>query len=544
MNGIKEAITKLLRGPRISRLLERFGIDPKRYWLLTDLFAELSERGEMLDELGRNGVALETVVKLYFGLSALFAVPFALAQPAPTTYLTAFLAFTAFLLLSILLAETGNSLVNPTEGLVLAHQPVNGATYTAAKLSHLLRIVLYLVPGLNAAPAFAGLILKTSGWSYPVLHLAAAFTVGLVAALLCCAFFGWLVRFVPVRRLKAAGQFAGTVPFLAMMWMQQIRTLLAHLDIRTWLPAQPAVRWSVGVVIAAGVVAVVALGIRSLSADYLIRVSGMVHGGASAASSARRSRIGALVRRFFGGQAGVAGFAYVSRMMLRDWQFRRQVVPMLVPALAGLGSMFASGWPADPFSGRFAPIHLLPHILGVLLLFVCILLPYGNDYRGAWIFLLAPSRAFEGFARGIYASLWIEVVVIPHLILLPLVAWPWGMRHTVLFVAYSIVIASSYLALGLRLIREIPFSKQADATRTAFMLPAMIMGGAGVAIAVGLQYFLVFRSAAVVALTIVALGIAAYVMTRASMGALAASLRYHLGRVSAETGTLYTEVEV
>jgi hypothetical protein len=29
----------------------------------------------------------------------------------------------------------------------LAHQPIEGATYTAAKLTHLLRILLHLVPG-------------------------------------------------------------------------------------------------------------------------------------------------------------------------------------------------------------------------------------------------------------------------------------------------------------------------------------------------------------------------------------------------------------
>ena len=68
--------------------------------------------------------------------------------------------------------ETGNSLVNPVEAAVLAHQPISGATYTAAKLTHLITVVLYLVAGLNVAPALAGLTLKGAPWFYPLAHMA------------------------------------------------------------------------------------------------------------------------------------------------------------------------------------------------------------------------------------------------------------------------------------------------------------------------------------------------------------------------------------
>jgi hypothetical protein len=359
MNTITEAITRRLRGPRASRLLEIGGIDPKRYWLLMDLFDELSERGEMLDQLGRNGVALRSAAWLYFAVSGLLSLLLVTTRTDLAEYSSTFLVFTAFVLLSVLLSETGNSLVNPVEGLVLAHQPINGATYTAAKLTHLARIILYLVPGLNAVPALAGLMLKEARWSFPFLHLLAATAVGTVAALLCCALFGWLIRFIPVRRLKAAGQLAGTLPFIAVPWMSNVQDLLARSHPRRWLPAQAPAR--VGVVVALGSLAltIVVLGIRSLSADYLIRVSSMVRGGSAAGATARKSRMGGIVARFFGGQASRAGFAFVSRMMLRDWQFRRQMVPLLILPLVGLAPLYASSWRADPFSGRFTPIHLL-----------------------------------------------------------------------------------------------------------------------------------------------------------------------------------------
>jgi hypothetical protein len=544
MNAIKEAIARLLRGPHVSRLLQALGIDPKRYWLLMDLFDLLSERGEMLDQLGRSGIALKVAAWLYFGLSCLISLLLVSTRATLAVYISIFLVFTAFILLSILLNETANSLVNPVEGMVLAHQPINGATYTAAKLTHLARIVLYFVLGLNTVPALAGLLLNGSSWRYPFIHLLAAATVGSVMALLCCALFGWLIRFVPVRRLKAAGQLAATLPFLGMTWMSSLQKMVAHAHIGRWLPAQAGARWGLGAAIGAIAIAAVVLGIRSLSADYLIRVSSMVRGGAAAGARSRRSPTGGLVARFFGGQSSRAGFAFVSRMILRDWQFRRQMIPLLILPVVGLASMFASNWRADPFAGRFTPLHVLPHMFGTLLFFTCIFLPYGSDYKGAWIFLLAPARAFAGFARGVYALLWIEIVVIPHLFVLFFLAWFWGIWHAGLFVAYSLSVASLYLALELRLIEGPPFCQQADTSRGAVMLPMMIGGGIVAAIAVGLQYLLVFRSPAIVIITTAVIAIAAWFLTRSSLGAFEVSIRYHLGMLSAESGTLYQEIAV
>jgi hypothetical protein len=502
-----------------------------------DLFHQLSERGEMTDQLGRNALALKRVGIVYSLVSAFMAIMLAASQPAVAFYLASFLVLTAFLLVSVLVSEAGNSLINPQEAMVLAHQPINGATYTAAKLSHLLQIVLYLVAALDAIPAFAGLVLKGSAWYYPILHLAAALTVGLVAALLCCALFGWLIRFVPVRRLKAAGQLVGTLPLMGMMWGQELWRRLVKLQPPAWLPASPGLYRGLEVVMCAVTIAAVALGIRSLSADYLIRVSGMTRGGATAGSRTRRSLLATIVRRFFGGQPALAGFAFVSKMMLRDWQFRRQMFPMSFFALIGLAPALWGGWPTDPFSAdRFSSMHLLPHVLGSLLFFICGLLPYGNDYKGGWIFLSVPPRAIDRFVRGIFAVLWIDVVVIPNLIALPLFAWRWGIWHAGLFIAYSVSAASVYLGLELRLVESVPFSQQMDTSGQAMMLPLMIGGGIVGAIAVSLQYFLIFRSPVIVAVTTVGLAFIAYLAVRASLGASAASVRYNLGVASGESG--------
>ena len=228
--------------------------------------------------------------------------------------------------------------------------------------------------------------------------------------------------------------------------------------------------------------------------------------------------------------------------MLRDWQFRRQIIPALIPLIIALAPVVGAGWKVDPFLGQFTPIHFVPHVFGILLFFVCNLLAYSSDHKGAWIFLLVPGPAIGRFARGVYSLLWTQVILIPHLILLPLLAWSWGVLHSMLFGAYSIVVASFYLALELRLIDGAPFSKPVDPMRGAVQLPLMIMGGISIAIAVGVQYILLFRSPVAVMMVALAAGIAAFFLTRSSLSAFEASIRYNLGLMSAESGTLYQEV--
>lgn len=526
----------------VDPVLRRLGIDPARYWLLTGLFAKLSERREVLTQLGRDGMALKTFALMYFVFVGFVSIMLAVKQMPVGAYFWTFLGITGFVMLMLLFSETGNSLVNPEEGLVLAHQPIDGATYTAAKLSHLGRIVLYMVPGINGLPAVAGVFLKGAPWFYPLAHMAAAFTLGVVVALLCCAVYGWLIRFVPARRLKAAGQVAEMLPWAALFFMQQLREWLAHVDFARRAPWLIEYRGYAMAAVAIAAVAVVVLGIRSLSGDYLVRVSAIARGGSARKSRARRSRLGEAVTRLFGGQPARAGFDFAGRMMLRDWQFRRQALPTLfmvfVPALSTFRLLHI-----DPFSERFSGAHLLPHVVGFVLFWVCILMPYGSDYKGARVFLSAPAGAFGGFARGVFALLWLKAVIVPHLAIAPVLVWLWGIRDAALFTAYSLALASLYLAVVLRLIDGFPFGRQPDTTKAPFT-PMMFFGGAAVGgIVVAVQHFLLFRSPALVLLATAAVAPAAWFTARHSLGALEVAMRYHLGLLSGESKVLYTEVD-
>jgi hypothetical protein len=458
----------------------------------------------------------------------------------PQTYFLIFMALSGFLLLTTLLAETNNSLMNPVEGLVLAHQPINGATYTSAKLTHILRVLLYLVPALNLIPACAGLLLPGAPWYYPLLHLTAGFAAGLVMALFCCALFGWLIRFVPPARLKAVGFAAEMSSWLLYVGFQFVPRLHLKLRVPHWLPVRPGPRAALAAALGAISLGIVALGLRALSGDYLVRVAAIAHAGSARKIRVHRSYLGAWAARLCGGPAARAGFEFVSRMMLRDWQFRRQMIN-LIPLTAILLAAVWDGRRTSPFSAQFTAAHLLPHAFGIAFFLVCIAMPFGNDYKGAWLFLLAPAGAFRGVARGVYARL-LTLVLIPHLVLLPVLAWHWGARDATLFLAYSAAVSAVYLALELRRIEGMPFSRQPEGANSTDMLGLLMVGGLAMAIAVALQYFLIFRSRLVVLSVTAALCVAAWLLTRSSLAALEVAIRFHLGLLSNESKGIYTEV--
>ena len=538
---MKQQLRALLRGPAAARQLQRLGIAPKPFWLLVDLFGKLSQRREMLNQLGRDRATLRVVSVLYTVIMGAMGLGFAVAQFPATTYLSIFLGMTGLLMFSILIPETSNSLINPAEGLILAHQPIDGATYTAAKLTHLLRIILYLVPIPNLLPAFTGLALKSAHWYYPLEHLAAAIALGIFLGLFCCALFGWLLRFVPASRLKSAGQIAEMLPMLAFFTFRFARLGAIHM---------PAVLLSLGwPLAAAGAVlsaGIVVMGLRSLSGDYLVRVASIASGGSHGSGGviAPPRRAGkAWLSRLLGGQKARGGFSYLRVMMLRDLQFRRMMLQML-PSLVMLAAVIPSGLKISPFSGAFSPLHFLPHLFGFFLLTACYSMPHGSFYKGAWVFLTVPSGVFAPFARGIYSCLWLCGVGVPHLLCFFVLAWKWTLPDAVIFTAFSMAVSSFYLGLELRLIESVPFSKPPRTSRAAIAFPVMVFGFVLAAIFVALQYFLIFHSMTTAIATTLVLALATYFVTGASLKSFAGAMQFNLALDSGEATAYYKEIEV
>ncbi len=549
MTALKAAVTQTLRGRTVSGLLERLGIEPRRYWILVDLFHTLSERREAVQQLG--GIALLFVACFLVVISSLISVVmWAIGIPA-AVHLPVFLIFTLLILASFLVPETANSLVNPVEGMILAHQPVNGATYTSAKLTHLLRIVVYIVLGMNGVPALLGTLLDGAAWFYAPLHLTAAFASSIVLALVCCSFFGWLIRFVPVRRLKGIAAMAQGLPILMVISSGFIFDLIRAMpavsdrifsDIVVGGYAVPG--GGMGVLCASfAAIALPAffLGLRSLSGDYLIRVSGMVHSGSAAKTRPHHSVVGAWAARFSGGQVGRAGFEFVANLIWRDWRFKQNIAAMAAMWIIGSIALLVLGRAVSPFSSDLAPAHFLPHLSGLAVTSVCNVLAFGVDYKGVWVFQIAPDGSFSGFARGVHTALLAVFVLIPHLIWLPMAIWSWGAIDAATFIAYSVAVSTLYVALSLRLICGIPFGRLFEQNRMLFTMPLAILSMFGAGIAVVLQYILFRSGVAVVAATLL-VGGAAYYMTRWSLTAVEGSIRYNLKLDSLGVLPFYQEI--
>jgi hypothetical protein len=537
---MKTMLNKILRGPLVSRFLKSCGVNPVHYWLLVDLFGRLSERNEFMTQLGRSGVALKTMTWFYLGLSALGSL-FVLVQPSLAIYLSIFVGMTALFLLTLLVSEANNSLVNPEDGLVLAHQPIDGATYTAAKLTHLVRILLYVVPAMNAIPALAGLALRSAPWFYPFLHMAAAFAAGALMGLFSCALFGWLIRFVPAPRLKTVAKWTELVVWMSFIWLPQVFRFLPRRHSSVLLSVPGWLQVVLGVVVVVLIVASLIFGLRSLSVDYMLRVSSIVHGSSSVESRPRRRRRASDISGWFGGQPGRAAFEFVAQMMPREWQFIRQAAS-LVPLLILFFVWMVRSVRVSPFSGHFTRWHIFPHLFGLMFYMICSVVAYGNHYKGSWVFLLAPAGALKRFARGVFGLLWTGFVVVPHLFAFALLAWLWGFVSAATFVAYSLAVASLYLGLALRLVDGVPFSRQPQVSGNYMMLPIILMGSIGAGIAVALQYFLVFRSVSAALAATAVIAAAAWLIIRSSLDRLAGTMRYNLGLLSGESSFLYKEI--
>ena len=528
----------------VDPLLRRCGIHPQHFWVLCRLFGELSDRHEMFGQLGRDRATLKAASLIYFLMMGLFGFLFAMSKPPVMAYFGMFTVLTGFLMLMVLLSETSNSLVNAVEGLVLAHQPINGATYTAAKLTHLARIVLWLGTGLNAIPAFFGLLTRGAAWFYPLLHLLTTYVLGFVIALGCCAVFGWLLRFVHPSRLRAVAQVAEVVPVLLFALNPVLRKPLAAVNWSALLPESEPAR-----VIATGVASLLALGslsfgIRSLSGDYLVRLSTIMRGGSGRKKERRRNSFlaGMTARWTRGGPPARAAYDYLARMMWRDSHFRRQMIPV-IPMVFGMALPALQNWHISPFDSGFSPYHLIPHVFGTILFFLSTYLHYGGDFKAVWVFSIVPAVVFERFALGILGMVWTTWVLIPHLALTAILVFIWPLHNALLFCAYSLSFATAYLALMLRRVEGVPFSTQPVTSSNAFLMPLMLLGGLTMAAIVWLQHLVIFRSPPLVLGATVALaGAAVYLMPRTGR-ALAESMRFQLSTLAAESGKIYQEIE-
>jgi hypothetical protein len=517
MNETPPLLERFARFRVVQRLLAAVGVNPRQFHLFLNLLRTLSERQEYMGNLGVNRFAIAYMALFYFIFIGLPMCLLVLTGVTAPVYLLANLSVTTLLLLIVIVGEAANTLFNPIEASVLAHQPVHNFTYVSAKIAHLLLIVLYVVPALAGPAAVCGMFLKDARWFFPLTHIAAALLAGLFTAFLVCALNGWLFRIFPAGRLKSLSLWLQLLAFSAMPFIGGIAggfLVAVHqmqFDVSrwAWLPLSwfvalgllgtrtgvQQVGWqgplSVGLTMV-----VIWLGLRGFSKEYLQQAPALIREHSGRARGGTRPRlITPLIRFLTGAPEGVAAFSFTSLLMRRDWQFRRSTFICVIVA-AGWLVMPVVTKPADfvspLLSHRFSPAYMFPPALGFMLLMACVMITFTDWHQGSWIFLAAPLGRLRAFARGVYAALWFPGIALPLVFILPLLARNWGWKAAVLFSFFSAAVASFYLALEMLLISGLPFANPPKASRSATGLPVMLIGGMTAGIFAGLQW-LVFQ---------------------------------------------------
>ena len=484
-----------------QRLLRHMGLKPRQFVLFLALFRTLSEREELTGGIGVNRFNLSYLALCAAGLGMLPWSLVALSGIPSSLYLLANLLLAFALTFLIMIREAASVLFNPVGSSVLAHCPVHSPTYTAAKIVHILLAVFYLISGLTLYPALTGIMLKGARWFWPATHFAAAVLIGLWTAFLICAFYGLLIRLLPAYRLKSISMWIQLIAFLSFVsvpiyfpafWMWLLARKFEATQ-WTWLPLTWFAEFGLlgchhaswrlsgtGALSIAASLLIIWLGLHSFSGIYLSESTAMVQGGFSKIPRVPiLSRIyAAMICAATGSPLGLGAFAFVSRMIRRDWQFRRTVLmqawlPFLIILVIGL--MVARGSsPASPFGKidlSFA--HVLPHIMGLIALALCVNVTFTDFHSSAWVYLIAPVRTLRAFARGIYWGLWTPIAGIPHILMMPFLIRFWGWKEASLVTTFSLIVVSLYLGFGMILISGLPFSSpsnESNATKNVIHL--------------------------------------------------------------------------
>ncbi len=558
-------IERLARSGPAQHLLARIGLDPAQFVLFLTLLRTLGERQEFMGNLGINRLELGVITGFYavfVGTPVGLVVFLKLSAPL---FLLCSLSVTLALTLLIVVGEAANTLFNPTEAAVLAHRPVHSLTYAAAKIAHLLIVVLYLVPALTIPPAIFGLALLDARWFWPITHLAAGLLAGFFAAFLVCALYGWLYRFVPSRRLKSLSLWIQILPYAAMPALgglvggliESLRGANFDMSRWSWVPlvwfvavgllgsrsTSEGVGWE-GLLALGFTSLAIWMGLRSFSGRYFSEVVGVTSGSGRASHSKSRMLLKAAIRRLTGAPAGLGAFSFTLRIMGRDWQFRRTALPVLAYFVVALIPVFIKGkFPISPGTPHeFSPAIVWPHLLGLLLLNPCTMIAFSDQHQGSSLFLNAPLTILRPFVRGIYLALWIPAVGITHICILPPLVFYWGWRDAVLFTGFSLVIVSGYLAVEMLLVAGIPFANPYKAAKGAFSFPMLIVGGIGAAI-LGVLQWLVFQIWWLGAIAGLALTVVVWFTAGATMSHAEEEIRRNLRALQVGPTQMFKEIE-
>lgn len=442
---------------RLERAIGRLGIQPRpllgllRALLLVDL------RGQHYGSATNTGAGA-VIPPLYWVVGQFLAVSWLLTAAMVARVDVGFFAAMslgvgALMVLSAVVVEFHEAVLDPSDVEILGHRPILPRTYAGARMANLGFYVGLMTAAVTLFPSIVGLAWPGIGawWLlvYPVASVAVCAAVASAAALL------WV-------RLGAGRALAGLRALLA--WIQIVAILVVFYGgqlmlrngdggVERWaarpplwferIPTTPVGRWvarvaaepaledlGLAAALLAGAAAVGAAALLSLSAGWSAIRAGAFSAGAPVPDDRppRGTIVRPWLRRLTRDRAEAVGAWLVLTALVRDAELRMRSVPALATAAAAVLLGLGTRQYGDPLAGLSTEV-VLP-VAAVVLLAAAIPqlahnLSVSRDHAAAWLLGSAPASNASALRRGARrAAVWV-VMGPPVLILAALGTARW-----------------------------------------------------------------------------------------------------------------------
>jgi hypothetical protein len=186
-------------------------------------------------------------------------------------------------------------------------------------------------------------------------------------------------------------------------------------------------------------------------------------------------------------------------------------------------------------------MHIVPHAWGMILVVICLLMPYTAQPKGASVFTNLPLREWKPFVRGIYLSLWMPAAILHLCLLGPCIVF-WGMIHGVLFLFFSMALISVYAGLAILLIEGLPFTLAFKPSRVKDMQAMYLVAMLPIFIFAAIQW-LVFHYVFLVLVAAIALVLLACGIGYFSLRSLENKVRANLTLLGLVPSEMFKELE-
>ena len=448
---MRESSTRRVRGKIVAFL----GASPTQYADLLEIEKKVERRAAEDRRKFFSNLSFGVTCAFCLIMSAFVSIMPLLISRDISAFAFALLGITmSMLMVGLWTLPNFDTLLSPTNYLVIARMPVSSRTYFLVKLTQLLTYAVMLLASLNLLPAICGVWLRGSEGSYhrflfPVVYLLVSFTAGFFMIGVMTAFAGYFTKLYTKKGLQRVAQYAQFI--LPALFPASIYLVPTDPEVYTsvlkWTYLFPN-GWFAGVIslvfggtgrpeivrdlILTGVAFVsvcllIVIPLRSIATGYSKYLTYLLESG-----NRQRSRFRvkpSLLARLSGSRTIYAGFCLSVAYMRRD----KYILHGLFSGIGGIAMLLilvAQGrFPLEySYATGMSPVFTTCFslcgisVVGTFLTRV----KYSEHWKASWMLSLAPLEAADQLWRGVLLASFLYLVVPYTLLLFGIASIFWG----------------------------------------------------------------------------------------------------------------------